>query len=139
MPLTPRQERFYTDVIDIYKPEATSTVDRVANDPRYPATPTVSSVPCKLFTSTEYATDQTYLGRTNEDMVLTFDKVHVAADVDIDDTYVFRLRNAGHPDEGGFWVCMGNAKLRPSAGVRRANYRQVLCKRIATSPPGVVI
>lgn len=139
MALTRRQQRLYTDTVDIFKPEATSLVDRVSSDPRYPATPTVAGVLAYLFTSTEFANPQPHLGRTNEDMMLTLDKLHVEAAVDIDDAFVFQLKTSGHPDEGGYWMVMGNAKVRTTRGRRTTNYKEVLCKRMASAPAGVSI
>lgn len=139
MALTRRQQRLYTDTIDVYKPVATTLVDRVGKDPRYPAAPTAAAVKAYLFTSTEFAVDQPYLGRTNEDMVLTLDKLHVEASVDIDDTFCFQLKTANHPDLNGFWIVMGNAKLRTTRGRRETNYKELLCKRMPSAPPGVTV
>lgn len=138
MALTARQRRLYKDLIEIYKPNATTIVDKTPKDTRLPSTATYEDVPAKLFSKPEASRPEKHIGRSNMDIIFTLDELHVEASVDIDDTYYFRLKTPDHPDFNEWWVCQGSAKTRISEGRRKANVKIILCKKVI-KPKGVVV
>lgn len=138
MSLTPRQLRFYQDIIDIYKPE---TLDHTSGgfvaDVRYNPTPVATSVPCLYMAKTEIATGGE-VGRENQDMIFTFDEFHVESSTDLEDMYLIRLMTPGHPQLHDYWKVVGNAKIRVSrTTARKPNMRLVYAKATLRPPGGL--
>ena len=134
MALNKRQQRYYTDLVDIYVPGALSVgTHKAVADPVYSLA--YANVPCK-YIATQEVDVPALPGLTKEVNIFTLDQFHFDAAQPMEDTYFLHLKTTGHPESGGYWAVMGNPMTIVSAGKRKANYRQVYGKR-DTKPNGV--
>lgn len=139
--LEERQKLSFTDTCDIFildeLSHAPASIDSTGNildvtlfmaDVNYIAQPKYINVPCKHFQTDELAPTG-ILGQTNRDTPLVIDKYHFSADQPIEINWGIRLTTPGSPNAGLFWICQGNAKIRPTAGERRANNKKLFALR----------
>lgn len=126
MALSPRQQRFYTDTVNLYRPNALPIgANNVVGDVTFPTTPTASAVPCHWAPRPESAGAEVP-GRTNADIMLTLDVFHFGLDApDIRDGWFIELTTAGHPEAGSWFKVQGNPKTLNW----RAKRKSVLAKK----------
>ena len=100
-----RQQRAYTDVVDLYKPDdLTIDDDGVVEDTS--KTLAYSSVKCHLEPKSESSTPE-MMGRTNTDYVITTDKLHFHIDQEVGDLWAVQLKTPGHPEYGTWYQIQG--------------------------------
>ncbi len=132
MALTARQQRFYTDTIDLYKPiDIKTDPTRLPQDVRYPDTPTYAGVLCHREAKVE-STEPGALGRVDIDNMMTMDEFHLDAAQEIGGNWAIQFKTAGHPDNGTWFLAQGDTRVT----VFRANKQSLMAKRI-TKPRGV--
>lgn len=139
-PETARQERLYIDVVNIYEPVELE----VGADKRlgpYPAglvesTPSREGQLGKYYPSSEYNAASPVMGRTLQDNMLTLDRFHFPAGVELKDGTVLEIDTPDHPDQGAFFRVQGNSETWVGSSVRQSKYSRVFCKRIP--PPAEI-
>jgi hypothetical protein len=144
--LNKRQERFYQDRANVYKPQAltTKTGSVRMKDRKVSASPIATNIPCMMLSKPE-ASEAGVIGRSEKDLVMfSLDRFRFAADqkaddgstLQVDDGYIIQLKTPGHPDYDGWWICQGGSKIRIRRTRRDVNIQTVNCKR-TTQPFGV--
>lgn len=137
MALTLRQQKFYTDTVDVWHgpgaagvPLPTDDNDVVTNIVYNPvASPDLTAVKCMLQTQAEGNLYERPLGRTAFDNIFTLDRCFFEAGTAIKDQDVVRIKTAGHPLLNEYFIVQGEGRERESRGARRGNYKVIQLKR----------
>ena len=139
--LNRRQDRFYTDTVDIWArpgdgvPITKDANKRALNLSYKPvSTPDQTAVRCMLQTAIEGNRFERPIGRTAFDNIFTLDRCFFEVTVDINDQDVVRIKTAGHPLLNEDFIVQGAGVIRESRGKRKGNYRLIQLKR-TNEPP----
>lgn len=123
MALSRRQQRAYTDIVDLYRPNPAFTIgaNNVAGDPTMPAenTPTFADVACHWESKPEVAEPRAP-GRTNTDNMFTIDVFHFHIDQEVGEGWFIKLKTPDHPEEGSWFVCQGDAQNHMWRAMKKA-------------------
>ena len=138
--LTRRQELFYTDRADLYRPvhdrDPTSGTYR---GKRYE--PEALAVPCYFEVRSSVETAQLF-GRIEGDNMFTVDTVHLDGEQEIDSGWVLVNRTLdadGAPSRnyGRYWIVQGQPKSVSNRGRRTARKRSVEAIQVSRKPEGL--
>lgn len=134
MALNARQEKAYLDICDVYNPVSIETGLLALGEIqplRYPSTPTLSDQYFYHETAPEIEKGKFY-GRTNkEDTVSILDRAHFDVALDIKSNAVIQIKSDGDPNEGEWFIVVGEAMVKNW----RAN-KQVFYIKAVTKPVG---
>ena len=113
--LTERQRRLYTFRCELYRPSVIAphasgsrATDRAA-DEGWAAPPAYKNVPC-YYASAEEATQPTGAGLQSEANLFTFYNFYFDAAQEIGNGWAIRFTVPGHPDDGEWFLCAGQAQ-----------------------------
>jgi hypothetical protein len=131
MALNDRQVIFYQDTCDIYNPSPI-TGNRFKNgeiqDLNYPSTATYSDQKYLHETAPEIEKGKFY-GRTNkEDTVSILDRAHFDVALDIRSNAVIRHKTTDDPNEGEWFICVGEGMVKNYVGNKQVFYVKAITK-----------
>lgn len=124
--MSDRQTLLYVHTVNIYKPVDLDFLSvRDANELSYTATPTYANVACYRNTKPE-VTQDSYIGRLHASGTFVgLCEFSFRESIDVNTNYVLEFLTDSHPDEGEWFIILGNPKVKN----RRANKLTVYAQR----------
>lgn len=138
--LSPRQERLYSHLVDLYSLAQTTSVTTGRRTAKT-YTLAASDVPC-YFVIRQSTDGPNPLGRIEGDNFFTRDEVHFAADVAVDSDWVIvnKTLNADgthSQNYGRYWIASGQPTSISQSRSRRGDLRTVQATQLQKPPAGV--
>lgn len=132
--LSHRQNKAFTDLVDLYAPLDSPTLDankRPVDGILYPMSPTYTNVPCRIQPEMEESHPNT-MGRSNRDIRISTDILRIHRDQELEDTWYVQNKNPDHPDYLKWYIVQGDDK----GMIWRADSKLAYVRR-AVEPPRV--